>query len=46
MQRKMQAGEERIDAVMAEEEQEEDAGRIYDCMSNIQPMQAYLSSLQ
>lgn len=42
----MEEGEERIDAAMAEEEREEDAGLIYDCMSNIQPMQAYLSSLQ
>lgn len=46
MQKEMEAGEERIDAVMAEEEREEDAGRIYDCMSNIQHLQAYVSSLQ
>jgi hypothetical protein len=46
MQKKMQTEEERIDAVMAEEEREEDAGRIYDYMSNTRPMQAYLSNLQ
>jgi hypothetical protein len=46
MQRKIEAGEERICALMGEEEREEEAGRIYDCMANIEPLQAFLSSVQ